>query len=893
MSTRNLEKIFSPKSIAVIGASDTEGSVGHILFNNLIGSGYNGVVYPVNHKRNAVQGVKAYPAVSQVPEKADLAVIATPAKTVPALVDECGRNGIKGVIIISAGFAEMGEEGRAMMKEIEALRKKHDQRIVGPNCLGVIRPKIKLNASFAKNSVPPGKIAFISQSGALGTAVLDWALANNIGLSHFASLGSMLDVDFGDMIDYYGGDNETDSILLYIESIKEAMRFMSAARGFAMNKPVIVVKSGRVAEGAKAAASHTGALAGEDDIYDAAFNRAGVVRVDEIQDLFNCAETLAKQPRPKGSRLAVISNAGGPGVMAVDALIKSGGRLAELSPETFKRLNAALPPFWSRANPVDVLGDAGADRYGAALDICLKDAAIDGVLVILTPQAMTEAEATASILVEKARQTRKPVLASWMGAGLVEEGRNILRRGQIPEYETPEQAVKTFLYMHQYNRNIGLLYETPEDQPEDTEAGKGEIRARLKTIADDGRAILSEEESKSILSRYGIETTLPRLAKNPGEAAALAEETGYPAVMKVQSEDISHKSDANCVMLNVRDREEAKRKFGEIIRNAGQFNPKARIDGVTVQRMITAKGHELIIGAKKDPLFGSVILFGMGGIAVEAVKDRNVGLPPLSQTLAKRLIEGTKVRRLLKEGFRNIPPANMSLLEQTLIKFSRILVEHPEIGEVDINPLWINDKECMALDARMVLDKDYFERETPDPFAHLVIAPYPKEYVKRITFEGKAITLRPIRPEDEPMWLDMFNNFSEETMRFRFFHIIKDMPHHRRIRYTFNDYSREIAIVPVLEEENKILGVVRMTGDAAHEAAEFAVVLRDDWQSKGLGGILFDHIMEIAKNKGWRKMTAAAMPGNTKMINLFRKKGCQVTFNSEERLYDICYELKP
>lgn len=893
MSTRNLEKIFEPKSIAIIGASDRKGSVGYIIFNNLIGSGYEGVVFPVNSKRNSVQGVKAFPSVSSLPEKPDLAVISTPASTVPLLLEECGKTGIKGIIIISAGFAEMGNEGKELMDKIEEIRIKYDQRIIGPNCLGVIHPKLKMNSSFAKNGINSGKIAFISQSGALGTAVLDWAMSNNIGFSYFVSLGSMLDINFGDMIDYFGADNETESIILYIESIKEAQRFMSASRGFAMNKPIIVVKSGRVAEGAKAAASHTGAMAGEDDIYDAAFKRVGMVRVDEIGDLFNCAETLAKQPRPNGNRLAIITNAGGPGVMATDSLIKNKGKLAEFSEETISKLNEVLPPFWSKSNPVDLLGDAGADRYAQALDICLKDPHIDGALVILTPQAMTESTETAIQLVEKAKGHNKPILASWMGASLVEEGRQILRKGNIPEYETPEQAVKTFMYMYQYIRNIELLYETPEELINDSEPVADKIKLLLREINNSGRQILSESESKEILESYGIKTTSSKLVKNADEAASISKETGFPIVMKIQSEDISHKSDANCVILDIQNEDESKQKFNEIMDNARNYKNDARLDGVTIQRMISSKGYELIIGAKKDFLFGTIILFGMGGIAVEAIKDRNIGIPPLNRTLAKRLIEGTKIYKILKDGLRNIPPANMDILENTLVKFSRLLVELPEIKEIDINPFRIGENEGIALDARMIIDKEFLEKDTHKQHDHLVIMPYPKEYIKKIDIEGKEITLRPIRPEDEPMWIDMFNSFSEETMRFRFFHIIKDMPHNKRVRYTFNDYSREIAIVPVIEEngEKKILGVVRMTGDANHEIAEFAIVLIDGWQGKGLGEHLFDHIMDIARKKGWKKMIAATMPGNIKMINLFKKKGCIVKYDPIEKLYDISYDL--
>ncbi len=896
MSTRNLEKIFNPKSIAVIGASSRQGSVGYIIFNNLIGSGYNGVVYPINPKRDSIQGVHAFHSISDLPQRVDLAIICTPASTVKNLVEECGKAGIKGMIIISAGFAEMGEDGRKAMKEIDSIRQKYDMRIIGPNCLGIVKPKNKLNASFAKTNVAPGKVAFISQSGALGTAVLDWALSKNIGFSNFVSLGSMLDVTFGDMIDYFGADPDTDSIVLYVESITQARRFMSAARGFAISKPIIVVKSGRVEEGAKAAASHTGALAGEDDIYDAAFNRVGIVRVEEVDELFNCSEVLAMQPRTKGNRLAIITNAGGPGVMATDALIKMGGKLAELSQETIDKLNEFLPPHWSRSNPVDILGDASAELYSKTLDICLKDKNIDGALVILTPQAMTQCTETARLLVEKSKGQSKPIFGCWMGAGMTHEGRLVLRDGKIPTYQTPEPAIKSFMNMYKYTRNIELLYETPGYIVQDEDKPVDKIKSNLKEIVDTGRTMLSEEESKSILEHFDIKTTLPRLAQNADSAVKMANEIGYPVVMKVQSEDISHKSDANCVILNIHNESEVRARFDEIMNNARNYKQDARIDGITVQKMMNFKGHEIIIGSKKDALFGSVILFGMGGIAVEAIKDRNVGIPPLNQTLARRLVEGTKVYNLLKKGYRNIPPANLELLEQVLVKFSELLVALPEIKEIDMNPVFIGNEECIALDARMVLDKEYFEavsKGTAHPHDHLVITPYPKQFCKTVDFEGKKIELRAIRPEDEPLWLEMFNSFSEETRRFRFFHVIRDMPHDKRVRYTFNDYSREIAIVPVIEEEGrkKILGVVRMTGDANHENAEFAIVLRDDWQGQGLGELLFDYIMEIAKKKGWKRMEANVISGNMKMVNLFKKKGCELSFDKDEGMYNVLYDL--
>ncbi len=893
MSTKNLDKIFNPNSIAVVGASNRINSVGYIIFNNLIGKGYNGVVYPVNAKGGSVQGVRACTSIAQISEKVDLVVICTPAKTIEQVITDCGEAGVKGVVIISAGFAEMGDEGVQAMERINAIRKKYDIRIVGPNCLGVIRPSAKMNASFAVNGAHAGRTAFISQSGAIGTAVLDWAITNKIGFSYFVSMGSMLDVNMADMIDFCGADPHTDSIIIYIESIKDARRFMSASRGFSFNKPIIVIKSGRVAEGAKAAASHTGAMAGADDIYDAAFRRAGIVRVNEIADLFNCANTLAKQPRPKGNRLAIITNAGGPGVMATDALIKNGGQLANLSDETMRELNEVLPPYWSRSNPVDILGDADEVRYSDAMRICLKDKHIDGVLVILTPQAMTNSTEIAKRIVQEAKDHKKPILASWMGSSLVEEGKRLLAQFGIPEYGTPEEAVRTFLYMYTYTHNIKLLYETPERVKLTAPKSLQQLKENLETKHYDGQSILSESESKAILEQYGIQTARPILAKTADEAKKIADDMGYPVVLKIESEDISHKSDANCVLLNRRNKSEVEKGFKEILKNGKRYKSDAVINGVSVQPFLDQKAHEVIIGMKKDPQFGSVVLFGMGGIAVEAINDRNIGIPPLNQTLARRLIKGTRVYKLLEKGFRNIPPVDLALVEKTLVQFSSMIVDLPELKEIDINPLRISENSCIALDARMVLDGEYITNPKKRPHGHLIINPYPKEYVKTIHFRNQEITLRPIRPEDEPLWLDMFNSFSEETLRYRFFHVIKEMPHDRIVRYIFNDYSREIAIVPEIEIDGKkkLLGVGRMNGDANHEIAEFAIALRDDWQSKGLGERLFDHMLLIAHKKGWKRLIATTLEGNVKMVNLFRKKGCEIVRNVDEGTFSVTYQI--
>ncbi len=877
MVTLYLDKIFNPKSVAVVGASDREGSVGYALMKNFTSSGFEGFVYPVNIHKNEVLGFKAYKTVEEIGKPVDLAVIATPAKTVPEIVEQCGRAGIKGIVIISAGFKEVGPEGRALEEELLEIKRKYDLRILGPNCLGVIRPSVKLNATFINKMPKPGNIAFISQSGALGAVVLDWAIEENIGFSNFVSVGSMIDVDFGDLIDYFGTDPKTRSILMYIEGISEARKFMSAARHFARTKPIIVVKAGKFGESAKAAASHTGSITGEDDIYDAAFKRAGIVRVEEIADLFNCAEVLELQPLPKGPKLAIITNAGGPGVMATDVLIERGGKLAKLSPNTMEALNSVLPPYWSRGNPIDILGDAGADRYKAVLEACLKDENVDGVLVIYTAQAVAEPDEIARTLVEvykSGRHLNKTVLTSFMGYGAVEEAKRILMENGIPTYFTPEQAVKTYLYMYRYKRNLELLYETPEELPVDVYPSKRPILVIMRNAFMENRNLLTEVEAKKVLEYYGLPVVKTYPAKTADEAVVLASQIGYPVVLKILSPQITHKTEAGGVALDLNNEAEVRAAFENIVAQAKAYNPDAEILGVTVQPMIKKRGYEVIIGAKKDPIFGPVILFGMGGIGVELFKDYSIGIPPLNQTLARRLMEETKVHKLLK-GYRNLPPANMKLLEEVIVRFSQMIVDFPQINEVDINPLLINEKEALILDARISIDKDLMFKKV-EPHEHLVISPYPKKYEMLWKLrDGRTVLLRPIKPEDEPLWLEMFQNFSEESIRYRFFQIIKDTPHEVRVRYCNIDYDREIAIVAELNEgdRRRILGVVRVSLEPDRKRGEIAFIVADPWQGLGLGTKMVEYAIEIAKEMGVETLYAIMLPDNYRAISLTRKMG--------------------
>ncbi|MFX1318021.1 MAG: acetate--CoA ligase alpha subunit [Promethearchaeota archaeon] len=878
MVTTNLDHIFNPKNIAVIGASEEEGSVGHILMRNLAMNGFGEKVFPVNIRRTEVMGIKAYPTVGEISQPIDLAIIATPAKTVPEIVEECGKKGIRGIIIISAGFKEIGSEGLALEKELIELKKKYNLRIIGPNCFGIIRPSIQLNATFAEAMPKAGNIAFISQSGALGSAIIDWALGQNLGFSNFVSVGSMIDVDFGDLIDYFGTDPQTRSIILYIEGISDARKFMSAARHFAKTKPIIVVKAGRFSESAQAAASHTGSLTGSDLVYDAAFKRAGIVRIEEISDLFNAAETLGMQPLPEGPRLAIVTNAGGPGVMAADALLQKRGKLAQLSETTIKKLNKILPPFWSQGNPIDILGDADAQRYREAMSICLADKNVDGILLIYTPQAIAAAETIAQNIVSACDARggcEKTILTSFMGGNKVEKANQIFTENGYPTYWTPEHAVATYMYMYQYKRNLELLYETPEELPIESAPPKRPVMVLLRNAAKEKREILTEVEAKKLLEFYNIPVVKTRIAKSVDEAAAAAATIGYPVVLKIYSPDITHKSDAGGVKLNLRDDNEVRNAYNLIIEAAKAYKPKAKIQGVTVQEMIEPTGTEVILGANRDPLFGPVILFGMGGVGVEFFHDVSLGFPPLNQTLARRIMEDTRVYEVLVKGHRQTIPANLKLLEELIVRFSQMIVDFPEIKEIDINPLLVDDKQAIALDARVVLDLSRIEKKSDTP-QELIISPYPKRYeqIWRMR-DGRTVLFRPIKPEDEPLWLEMFQNFSEESIRYRFFQIIKDTPHEVRIRYTNIDYDREIAIVPILHEKGKdrILGVVRLIEEPDRKRGEIAFIIADPWQGLGLGSKLIDFMIEIAIDRGLEEIYGMMLPDNYRAHKIMEKMG--------------------
>ena len=868
-----IQVMFDPKTIALIGATGKKGAVGRTILENLLRSKER-KIFPVNPHANKVLGVKSYPGISSVPEHVDLAVVATPARSVPVVVEECGQAGVEGVVIISAGFKEIGEEGTRLESEIDRIRKKYGMRIMGPNCLGFVRPPLDFNATFLRGKAPPGNIAFISQSGALGSAILDWAVSAGIGFSMFASLGSMLDVDFGDMIDFLGDDPATRSILIYMEGVGNARKFMSAARAFARRKPIIILKPGRFAESARAAHSHTGAMAGDDAVYEAAFRRAGVVRVGEIAELFDAAEVLDSKKLPAGPRLAVVTSAGGPGVMATDALIHLGGELAELSDESMKQLNAFLPPYWSKANPVDVLGDATVDRFTKALTICLGDPMVDGVLVIYTPTDSAPSTQVAQAVADSAKNAWKPVIATWMGGEDVEEGRHIFVENSIPAYDTPEEAVRTYVNMCRYKGHLDQLYETPEELPAHIASSKDHLKELLKMALKEGRTLLNEAESKDFLMTYGIPVTMVQVAQDPEAAVSIADKVGYPVVIKVVSPDISHKSDVGGVIMGIDSSAALKAAYEKLMQSVKKGAPEAAIMGVAVEKMITDVDYELILGAKKDRDFGSVILFGMGGTMAEFIKDFSIGLPPLNQTLAKMLIQDTKVYRMLR-GFRGKPAADFEGLEEILVNFSNLIIDFPEIAEIDINPLAISNGKASALDARIIIDKNY-NATSRSPYPHLIITPYPTRYTTPWQLsDGTEVLLRAIRPEDEPGEHEMLSSLSEDTLKTRFFSVIKDMSHEWLILFCNIDYDRHMAIVAEMEEngKKKMIGVARLIMDQDLRSGEVAVLVQDRFQGKGLGTKFVEMLIGIARERGLEDIRADVLTGNAKMLNVFRRLG--------------------
>ncbi len=891
-----LDAIFKPRNVAVIGATETQGSVGRTVLWNLISTPFGGTVFPVNPKRPSVLGIKAYSSISALPEAVDLIVVCTPAPSVPAIIEEAVKFGVKGAVVISAGFKEIGEKGAALERQILEIARRGKMRIIGPNCLGVMNPIGGLNASFAGDMARPGNIAFLSQSGALMTAVLDWSLKEQVGFSGFVSIGSMLDVNWGDLIDYYGNDPKTQAILVYMETIGDARAFLSAAREVALTKPIIVIKPGRTDAAAKAAASHTGSLTGGDDVIEAAFRRCGVLRVNNISDLFYMAEVLAKQPRPSGPHLTVLTNAGGPAVLAVDALITSGGELTQISKETFEQLNSFLPPQWSHGNPVDILGDAKADRYARSLELAAKDPNSDGLLVILTPQDMTEPTQTAELLKNYAKIDGKPVLASWMGGPVVHAGEEILNRAGIPTFPYPDTAAKAFCYMYRYTYNLRGLYETPSLSADDDTLQIDKATQIVNSVRKEGRTLLDEYESKQLLAAYGIPTAQTEIARTVDEATLVAAKIGYPVVLKIYSRTITHKTDVGGVKLNLTNADAVAGAFDAIKSSVVEKVGAQHFDGVTVQKMVKlSDAYEIIVGSSIDPQFGPVLLFGTGGQLVEVFKDRSLGLPPLNATLARRMMEQTKIYTALK-GVRGRKPVDLAALEQLLVRFSRLVAEQRWIREIDINPLLASPDGLVALDARVLLhEPDTHEEKLPKT----AIRPYPAQYALPWKLkDGTPITIRPIRPEDEPLLVKFHAELSEDTVRLRYFHPMKlgtRTAHERLLRVCFIDYDREMALVAEHRDEKtgerRVLAVGRLSKSPGMNDAEFAVLVSDRWQNRGLGTQLLSLLVQVARDEKLSRLSADILPENTEMQRVCRKLGFEVEQDMEDLIVRAAMKL--
>ena len=888
MSLYNLEKIFKPESIAIIGASETKPSIGRALMENLLQAEYPGDLYPVNPKYENLMGHKSYRGISSISTPVDLAVIAVPIGKVPTVMEQCVDSGVKAAIIISAGGRETGDEGRKLEAKIKEKAEAGGLRIIGPNCMGIICPPENLNASFAAHMPLEGKLAFISQSGAICSAMLDLSLKEKMGFRYFISIGSMLDVDFGDLLDYVGSDPQVKSVLLYIESLTNFRKFMSAARAVSRMKPVIILKSGRSPVGAEAASSHTGAMAGEDHIYDAAFQRAGAVRVDTLKDFFNCAELLAKQSRPGGKRMTIVSNSGGPAVMAADTIAHYNLQPASLRQETMAKLDKILPPHWSRGNPIDILGDATAKRYAETVE-CLNPAETDGLLVILNPQAMTNPAEVAEALIGALENKSYIVLASWMGGRDVERGIHILNSAGIPTYDTPEQAIKSFMYLCHYTENLKLLQEIPPKITRELQFDRTTARSLIEKGLKRKSGLLTEFESKKLLEAYGIPVNRTEMVASKEEAPDIARRLGFPLAMKISSPDISHKSEADGVQLDLRTESQLQEAFEKIMNGAKRHNPEAGIQGVTLQPMIMRPEAELLVGAKKDPDFGPVILFGLGGIQAEIIGDRNIGLVPLNRLLARRLMEGTKAFALL-EGYRKRPPADLKRLEEVLVCLSQLVTDFPEVSELDMNPVVIVSGKPLAVDARMTVKPS--KVSTPH---HLVISPYPRQYTKRnISTDGLRFSIRPIKPEDAPMLEALFEKLSPTSIYHRFFSPMKSLPHHMLVRFTQIDYDREMALVAFdgMENREKLLGVARVIGKPDGREGEFSVVVGDPWQGKGVGAELLQRCLGIVKERGMQTVYGLALAENRQMLALARKIGFQISQSSGAGVYEMRLDLK-
>ena len=877
-----LTSLFEPKSVAVIGASERENSVGSIIFKNILDAGYKGRLYAINPKHETIHGVQAHASIEEIGARVELAVICTRPQTVPAIVEQCGRSGIKNVIVITAGFAEAGHSGAALERKMLEIARSYNVRVLGPNCLGLIRPTLGLNATFAKVTANAGNLALVSQSGAMCSAVLDWAKANGVGFSTVISLGGTADVDFGEILDYLIYDSRTHYILLYVEGIRNARRFMSALRSAARIKPIILLKAGRHAAGSLAVQTHSGMIAGSDSVFDAAVRRAGVVRVKNVGQLFYASKALASKFRPQGKRLAIITNGGGPGAMAADRAGDLDIPLAQLNMDTVQKLNACLPPTWSHANPIDIVGDATPERYRDAILAVASDPDVDGILVMLTPQAMTQPMEVAKAVIEAHEQTGTALLTCWMGEEQVSAARKSLEDAGIPAFRMPETAVELYYHISTYYRNQKLLLQTPIPTSRHERPEAEGAKMLIEAVLSERRKILSEMESKAILRAFRVPVAQTMVARTPTEALLLAEQIGFPIAMKVDSPDLVHKSDAGGVRLNIPNAPAVRNAYHDIIETVHKKHPNARINGVSIEPYLARpNGRELMLGVVRDPIFGPIITFGAGGTEVEIFSDRAVALPPLNNFLAQDLIKSTRASKLLGE-FRNMPPASIEALEEVLLNLSEMVCELPWIREIDINPLIVDENGAVAVDARIIVDNI---APTADRYDHMAIHPYPSHLITKLSMPEGEITVRPIKPEDAELEIEFVRKLSPETKYLRFMNTMRELPPAMVARLTQIDYDREMAFVAIIPDENGNeveIGVCRYAVNPDGETCEFAIVVAEDWQHRGLARRLMGVLIETARNRGLQAMTGIFLSNNDRMLKFVSSLGFVLTNDPED-----------
>jgi len=875
-----LTSLFEPKSVAVIGASDRENSVGNIIFKNILSSGYKGRLYAINPKHETIQGQPSYKSIEEIGARVEMAVICTRPQTVAQLIEQCGRSGVRNAIVIASGFSEAGHIGAALERKVLEIARSYNVRILGPNCLGIIRPDLGLNATFTKITAEAGNLALVSQSGAMCSAVLDWAKANQVGFSSVISIGMTADVDFGEILDYLIYDSRTHYILMYVEGIRNARRFMSALRSAARIKPIILLKAGRHEAGSAAAATHSGMAAVSDTVFDAAVRRAGVVRVQNVGQLFYAAKALASKFRPLGNRLAIITNGGGPGAMAADRAGDMGIPLAELSNETMAVLNKALPANWSHSNPIDIGGDATPERYRDAIMAVTHDANVDSTLVMLSPQAMTDPMAVAQAIIEVADKLNRSLICCWMGEDQVRSARKALEDAGIPAFRMPETAIELFHHISKYYRNQKLLLQTPEPTRQHGRPEAEGAKMLIEALLAERRKVLSEMESKAILRAFKVPVAQTMVARTATEALLLAEQIGFPIAMKVDSPDLSHKSDAGGVRLNIQNAPAVRNAYHDIIDTVQKRRPDAKINGVSIEPFLSRpNGRELMIGVFRDPIFGPVITFGAGGFDVEIFSDRSVALPPLNKFLAKDLIESTRASKILGQ-FHNMPPVDLDALKEVLLCISEMVCELPWIQELDINPLIVDENGAIAADARIVID--HASSSSGDRYAHMSIYPYPVHLIQEWqTNDGKVVTIRPIRPEDADMEQEFVKNMSDESRYYRFMDTMRELTQTMLVRFTQIDYDREMALVATIadkgadakEGRDKQIGVARYVVNPDGESVEFALAVGDDWQKCGVGRKLMTALIECARMKGYRAVVGDVLSTNAKMFRLMTSLG--------------------